>query len=187
MAKIAKIAKSANVEEILGPIIRTSDFVHDRQTSPVAGSPKAWRRRSPLAAAFEDGKLKGGDTRYTAENRFEAGVTFTRLYLTSQAPSKDSTQALNLSRGGASSHSARADAIADSHRCLESVRRGVGGRDWSILVSVLGEGEKAATAVCRACGAGYENIIMVRFREALDSLIEALDSIHIRSRTLNAA
>jgi hypothetical protein len=184
---VAKTAKSANVEEILGPVIRTSDFAQDRELSVAAGSARAWRRISPLAAAFEQGKLKGGDTRYTAENRFEAGVTFTRLYLTSQAPSKDSTQALNMSRGGTSSHSARADAIADSHRCLESVRRGVGGRDWSILVSVLGEGEKAATAVCRACGAGYENIIMVRFREALDSLIEALDSIHVRSRTLNAA
>jgi hypothetical protein len=110
---------------------------------------------------------------YTAAQRFEAGQNYAEICLLAEGGGgKDSTQALNVNRGGQgfilpqSQQSAiRARIVIESH---------MGERDRRIVRRVCGEGHEPAAAVKDICG-DYQHTVAARFREALDCLIEAME------------
>jgi hypothetical protein len=44
----------------------------------VAGAARAWRKLSPLEAAYAKGQLAGGNPKFTAAQRFKAGNAMRR-------------------------------------------------------------------------------------------------------------
>lgn len=150
-----------------GPAMVRGDHVRDRIISPVAGAAKAWRKLSPLEAAYARGQLAGG--KHSAAERLEAGQRYARLFAASESSGRDSTQLLNISR------SYGAAPLGESQRGalekLRSIHAAMGANDAAIVRLVCGEGYTPAEAVRRACGDGYKDATLARFREALDMLV----------------
>jgi hypothetical protein len=144
----------------------------DRELSTVAGAPKGWRKESVLQSVYDRGFLAGGSNRYSAMQRRDAGEAYSEIFDTAQASGRDSTQALNISRshGGLPLSQAQATAI----RHLVSIHSHMGERDRRIVWMVCGEGHWPSEAVRSVC-ADYRDTVPARFREALDSLIEAME------------
>tara|TARA_R110000868_G_scaffold187664_4_gene430196 strand:- start:2214 stop:2744 length:531 start_codon:yes stop_codon:yes gene_type:complete len=161
------------------PAIITPCHSQDRIISPVAGAPRAWRRLSPLEKAFAKGQLAGGGHRYTANQRFEAGQNYAQIFLATQTSGRDSTQSLNVSRstGGGCMAQTQANAFA----MLRTLEASMKCRDRLIIHSVCGEGEVPAEAIRLICG-DYRDTIAARFREALDSLVEAFEESRPKPR-----
>ena len=157
------------------PAANHGDFVQDRafrdDDGRIVPGNRGWRRREPLVAAFEKGQLAGG--KYHAATRYEAAVSYGRVFSTAQSSGRDSTQALNVTGGakGAGLPQAQADAI----RALAVIHSHLGQRDRMIVLMVCGEGYKPVQAVRETCGEDYRDTVPARFREALDALIEAMD------------
>jgi hypothetical protein len=155
----------------------TPDLVKDRGYRGNDGKPsnnKAWRRLSPLQAAMAKNQLSGGE--FSAADRFRAGQRYSEIFDTSERSGKDSTQALNVSRGGKlGGGSGQAASEAWDERLF--IERLMGARDRTIIRLVCGEGGQPAAAVKQACGDGYKFTAQARFREALDALVEAFDAL----------
>jgi hypothetical protein len=147
--------------------------VQDRALSARAGAKKGWRKPSPLEAYYEKGQLGGGDTRYAAIARLEAGLTYAALFQTAQASGRDSTDLSRISGGARGLPLAQAQ--IEALRALASVQGHMGARDRAIVRMVCGEGYWPSEAVRSVC-AGYKDRVTARFREALDVLIEALET-----------
>lgn len=156
-----------------GPAIVTALHRQDRELSTVAGAPKGYRKLSPLESCYENGRLEGGSPRYSATERKDAGQTYGEIFAMAQCSGKDSTQALNISRshGGLPLSQAQSDAI----RKLVSLHSRMGDRDRRIIIMVCGQGYWPSEAVRAVCG-DYRDTVAARFREALDSLIEAMET-----------
>lgn len=159
--------KQMEVRQPDGPAMVRGDHVRDRVISPVAGAAKAWRKLSPLEAAYARGQLAGG--KHSAAERLEAGQRYARIFAASESTGRDSTQLLNISR------SYGAAPLGESQRGalekLRAIHAAMGGNDAAIVRLVCGEGYTPAEAVRRACGDGYRDATMARFREALDGLV----------------
>lgn len=164
--------KRVEIDQPQGPARVGESHVRDRVISPVAGAVKAWRKLSPLEAAYARGQLAGGSPRFTAQQRLEAGQRYAKVFAACESSGRDSTQLLNISR------SYGAAPLGESQRgALEKLRvlhAGMGANDAAIVRLVCGEGYTPAEAVRRICGDGYKDATMARFREALDSLRNAL-------------
>lgn len=163
---------------VQAPAVITPLHVRDRETSIVAGSPKGWRKWTPLEAAYEQGKLAGGNPRFDAARRFAAGQEYAKLWDTAQSSGRDSTQALNVSRGGGSGLP-MTQAQADAVRALVAIESRMGQRDRVIIRMVCGHGHFPSEAVALV-SAGYMKATTPRFQEALDALVEAIDAVHRR-------
>jgi hypothetical protein len=152
------------------PAVITRDHVRDRVVSPVAGAAKAWRKLSPLEAAYAKGQLAGGNPRVTAAQRFEAGQRYAAIFAATEAQGRDSTQLMNVTRsyGGAPLGMGQRAAM-EKLRAIESA---MGANDAAILRKVCGEGFTPAEAVRLVCG-DYRDTVTARFREALDALAGA--------------
>ncbi len=153
-----------------GPAVTTPQHVRDRVVSPAAGASKAWRKLSPLEAAYAKGQLAGGNPRVTAAQRFEAGQRYAAIFAACESQGRDSTQLLNVSRsyGGAPLGMGQRAAM-DKLRAVEAV---MGANDAAIVRKVCGEGFTPAEAVRSVCG-DYRDTVTARFREALDALANA--------------
>lgn len=151
-----------------GPARIGEHHVQDRMISPVAGAAKAWRKLSPLEAAHARGQLAGGSNRFSAQQRFEAGQRYARLFLACESSGRDSTQLLNISRSynGAPLGESQRGAMEK----LRAIHAAMGANDAAIVRLVCGEGCSPAEAVRRVCGDGYRDATLARFREALDGL-----------------
>ncbi len=151
-----------------GPARPRGDHVRDRIVSPVAGAAKAWRKLSPLEAAYARGQLAGG--KHSAGERLAAGQRYARLFAASESSGRDSTQLLNISRSYGGSP------LGESQRAalekLRVIHAAVGANDAMIVRLVCGEGHTPAEAVRRVCGDGYRDATLARFREALDQLVK---------------
>lgn len=145
----------------------------DRDISPVAGAPKAWRSESTLEAAYDQGKLQGGNSKYSAEARYEAGLHYMRIFLTSEASGKDSTQAMNISRSSRAGYENTAQSKAWTDRL--AIESHLGQRDRIIVRLVCGENYWPSEAVRLVCQ-DYKDTVSARFREALDALVEAIET-----------
>jgi len=154
---------------VQAPAIVTRDHVRDRVISPVAGAAKAWRKLSPLEAAYAKGQLAGGNAKVSAAQRFEAGQRYAQIFAACESKGRDSTQLMNVSRsyGGAPLGMGQRAAM-DRLRAVESA---MGANDAAILRKVCGEGFTPAESVRSVCGDGYRDATLARFREALDSLV----------------
>lgn len=163
-------------DDILGPAVITPMHRRDRGVSKGIGAPKAWRKMSALEAAYDKGQLAGGNPAYNAEARYEAGMTYAQMYLTAQASGRDSTdmdRIMSRGGGGLPLSIAQIDAI----RSLVSVDSHLGTVDRKIIRMVCGEEYTPAKAIAEV-DAGYKNATLVRFRESLDALIEAFETVN---------
>lgn len=176
-----KRAKAARKDipslEIIGPAIITPLHVMDRPATnkdmkPITGT-AAWRKLTPLQAVFAKNQLAGGSPRYNAEERYQAGSDYTKIFDASQKGSNDSTQLLNLVGVGYSSSSGSAQARASDS--LATIHSHMGQRDRKIIEMVCGEGYWPSEAVRTVCG-DYKDTVSARFREALDSLTDAMET-----------
>jgi len=160
----------------MGSAVETSLHVWNRPATddhmrPIVGK-VACRKWTPLEAAYEQGKLKGGSGKFTPEARLDAGLKYAGIWDTAQSSGRDSTQALNISRshGGLPLSQTQSDAI----RALVGIESGLGQRDRIIIRMVCGQGYFPSEAVRMVCG-DYKDTVSARFREALDALIEAIE------------
>jgi hypothetical protein len=164
------VKKRIPTDQPESPAVITRAHVRDRVVSPVAGASKAWRKLSPLEAAYAKGQLAGGSARLTAAQRFEAGQRYTAIFAACESQGRDSTQLLNVSRsyGGAPLGLGQRAAM-DRLRAVEAA---MGANDTAIVRKVCGEGFTPAEAVRLVCG-DYRDTVTARFREALDALAGA--------------
>jgi hypothetical protein len=169
--KPAVPATRLDAAEIAGPAMIGAGHVRDRALSPARGAPKAWRRLSPLEAAFENGQLAGGNESFTAALRFEAGEAYARLFASAAASGRDST---DLDRVGGGDNAQFSEAQVRASHALGEIERRMNARDARIVRMVCGEGYFPSEAVRTVCN-DYRHTIAARFREALDSLIEAME------------
>jgi len=164
--------KAAAADLVDRPAIIQFDHVRDRTLAVASGSPQGWRRKDPLDATFDRGQLGGGDPRYTASQRREAGEFYARLFASAQQSGRDSTEinpvTARSTRGTPLSHSQ-----AEALRELVVLERRMGARDAKIVRMVCGEGHYPSEAVRAVCS-DYRHSVPARFREALDALIEAI-------------
>ena len=170
-------AQEQDPDQLAGPAIITPLHVQDRHLSKVAGTPRGWRKRTPLEAYYDQGKLEGGNGKYDARTRKEAGTAYTALWDTAQSAGRDSTQAINLSRGtgGAGISHSQSDAI----RSLIAVESHLGQRDRAIIRSVCGCGDEPHEAIAKI-SPDYTKATSARFRESLDALADALAAVRLR-------
>lgn len=159
--------------EPVGPAVILPLHIQDRPVSKEVGAKLAWRTACTLEACYDKGQLAGGAPKYSPEARFEAGLFYARLYDTCQPSGRDSTQSLNISRS--SKPGAETDARADAWSKLIVIDSLLGQRDRMIVRMVCGENETPAVAVRLVC-ADYRHTVAARFRESLDSLIEAIEA-----------
>jgi len=170
-----KPAIKDDTQEPVGPAVVTALHVRDRPISKDAGAKLAWRKWTPLEAAFEHGKLSGGSPRYDAAARFAAGQHYASLWDTAQSSGRDSTQALNVSRGGGNGIPL-SQAQSDAVKALVALHCHLGQRDRIIIRMVCGEGHFPSEAVATV-STDYAKATSARFRESLDALCEAFEAV----------
>jgi hypothetical protein len=167
-------------EETVGPAIVRAEHVKDRAVAPTAGAPRAWRVRSWLEYAYERGQFDDGEGNalgrtFRAKHRFAAGETYAKLFMVAQSSGKDST---NLDRiASVSTRAPLTERQAEAIRSLAAIESHMGARDKAIVRMVCGENYRLSEAVLSACGKSYRHSVTLRFREALDALIEALETV----------
>jgi hypothetical protein len=169
--------EAAETDHIDGPAIVRSGHVRDRALPASDGAHKAWRRLSPLEAAYERGQLGGGSQLYDADKRQQAGEAYGRLFALAQSSGRDSTDLDRI--GGKGTGDGFSEAQARAAQALGEIDRRMNARDRQIVRMVCAEGHFPSEAVRIACN-DYRHTVASRFREALDSLIEAME--HVRRK-----
>lgn len=182
----ACLKKDPELKRGEGPAVETALHVWnrpatDREMRPITGT-VACRKWTPLFAQFNQGKLAGGSDKYDATARVNAGEYYEKLWDAAQEPGRDSTQAMNISRsvgaGGISQE--RSDAIRD----LVAIESHLGQRDRIIIRMVCGQRFFPSEAVRTVCN-DYKDSVTARFRESLDSLIEAIEAARRAPKRFN--
>lgn len=173
-----KSRPAIELEEIQAPIIVTALHVQDRETSKVAGAPRAWRRMTQLEAAYQQERMGARDSN-EARARYSAGATFTRLWDTAQSAGRDSTEAFDFAGGGQGLPIALAQ--QDAIRRLVAIELHLGMRDRTIIRAVCAYGHSPAEAIALAklC---KDTRVTARFCEALDALADAIERTEKRGR-----
>lgn len=166
--------------EVEGPAIVRVAHRQDRALSDDFGAAKGWRIVAPLDAAFERGQLGGGNPRFNAEQRLEAGRYYERLSAATQTSGRDSTNIEHI--GSTAPAMGLTETQARAMRLLAEIDRRLNSRDRLIVRMVCAEGHFPSDAVRTACN-DYRHTVPSRFREALDSLIEAVAAARRDART----
>lgn len=154
-----------------------SNFTFDRLLSARAGSKRGCRNVPPIEAAFLKGYLDGPEKDHRvreskALERYEAGKRYAETWRDSQQGTTDSTQA-GGSTGGFGGDSAIVSRIAASNKLL-ALERALSPRDRQIICYVCALEHTPSQAISMVLGEGWEKSTNLRFREALDSLVEIL-------------
>lgn len=160
------------VDIIQSPAIVTKLHVQDRNLTRDTGSKKGWRKLSPLERAYENGQL-GGDGQMPKARR-DAGMEYGEMFRLSQSSGRDSTDLDRVSGAGQGLAFAEKQGIA--LRQIASIDSHMGRRDRLIVRMVCGQEFFPSEAVAAACGSDSAKRTMPRFREALDALIEAMET-----------
>lgn len=181
--------RARSVEAISGPAVVRAEHAKDRAVSPGAGAPRAWRARSVLELAFERNQLDDGEgdalgRTFRARRRFDAGALYGRLFLVAQTSGKDSTDLDRIA--SVSTRLPLSERQAGAIRALSSIESRMGQRDRRIVRMVCGENCRLNEAVLSQCGESYRHFVTPRFREALDTLIEAVEAVRLDGRPFPA-
>lgn len=180
MAQKLKVADmEIPAEEIATPSRITPLHVQDRETSKVAGSPRAWRKMQQLEAAYLQERLGARDSN-DARNRYAAGNQYTVLWDCAQSAGRDSTAAFDFAgcRGsGGSLGEAQRAALAR----LVRIEMHLGARDKIIVRAVCALGHSLSEAIALA-NLGKDVRVSSRVCEALDALADAIDRTARRGR-----
>lgn len=159
-------------EIIQGPAIVTRLHRQDRNLTRDTGSKKGWRKLSPLERAYENGQL--GNDGHTPKARRDAGMEYGEIFRLSQSSGRDSTDLDRIS--GAGKGGPFAHAQGQALRQIASIDSHMGRRDRLIVRMVCGQEHFPSEAVAAACGSDSAKRTLPRFREALDALIEAMET-----------
>lgn len=174
------MTRTPSEDEVVGPAIIRADYACDRNLTKIIGGPKGWRRLSPLQQANRKNQLAGGNPKYCASDRLEAGTAYSEHFDLAQSSGRNLLD-LDHARGkiGGLPFS---DAQANAIRWLQSVESHMGNADRVIIRKVCGEGLTPAEAIVHACGRDYAKATLARFREALDALCDSLVVIRSGSK-----
>jgi hypothetical protein len=171
---------AAEAVEIQGPAIITADHAQTRHISTRAGAKQGWERLTVYEKEFRLGHLccKAAAAKHgikeevrRANARRDAAFAF-----------DEGWRIINASwPAGFDPNRVRAAGISGSFVDVERatkqfwrrVELAMGTNDWMICRRVCGEGYKVAETVV-SIQPGYRDSTLARFREALDSLIEAI-------------
>ena len=159
-------------DEIQGPAIVTALHVQDRETSKVAGSPKAWRKISPLENAYLQERLGLIDSD-DAKKRLSAGVQYTELWDCAQSHGKDSTARFDLGRSSHPSLPLTERQRAAVARLVQTEMH-LGQRDRTIIRAVCAWGHSPSEAMTIA-KLPSDTRVSARLCEAMDALSDALE------------
>ena len=132
----------------------------DREISPVAGAPRAFRKVSPLERAFEQGHISERQRdigKLYAENFEKANYTGVNILDTSRIRGSGANTSLSQER-------------LDARGWLSKIENNLGPNDTAILRKVLGEWWEACEAIAFILGESYRRATVPRFREAMEAL-----------------
>jgi hypothetical protein len=170
MAKRTRKQDAPGTEEILGPAKLHEGHVNRTTES----GRRAWRNiaEHPLTYIYEKGQLVRGSPRYTADDRYAAGNLYRILCETLARSGRDCLDTEFISRpAGFQISEARANAM----QILARVDAGLKTADRKMIRNVCGDGRWPSEAVRDACGHDfYQKVVLPRFIEALDALIDAM-------------
>jgi hypothetical protein len=158
--------------DVDGPAKLHAGHQWDRGLSIVAGAPKGCRNvhESELAMYAARGHLQGG--KYTTPERESAGDYYRELFEAMSKSARDSTQLEVTSRSGFDAPVTENQAAAI--RTLIKIDRYLSMNDRMLVRLVCTADWTPAHAVKRI-DPKYEDCVAPRFREALDSLIVAIE------------
>ena len=172
IAKYREAAPIENDDEIQGPVLVTPLHVQDRETSKVAGAPRAWRKLTQLQYAYKHERL-GAIGSKDALRRLDAGETFNHLWNCAQSAGRDSTAGFDA--GGCMGCGIPVgEAQARAIQRLVRIEMRLGGNDRTIVRSVCALGYTPAEAMVRA-KLGNDTRVTARLCEALDCLADACE------------
>ena len=189
-------AKKTDDEEVIdGPAVTAEDHVRDRVLSPRAGAKAGWSRLTVYERAFRLGHLlckercsdsKGGAVATREEegralDRLAAARAFDEGWQVCNAGFTRGVDYDRISSGGGGVPGAFADHQRDAKAFWRRVEQAMGANDWLICRRVCGENFSVAETV-QAINPGYRFSTLARFREALDSLVEAMATARHQSR-----
>lgn len=181
--------KPATVKEtdIQGPAIETDRHVWNRPATDDNGKPilgkTACSVLTPFELAFARGQLKGGNPKFNAVDRYNAGDYYGKLVKCSERGGRDSTQAFAISRSNTlGSNNDLQQRAWDSRIAIGSY---LSAADRKIIEMVCGDDATPAEAVKVACGGDFKHTVPARLRGALDALIEAIEQYKKNPRRFN--
>lgn len=159
-------------DEVQTPSRITPLHAQDRETSTVAGSPRAWRKMTQLDNAYMQERLGARDSN-DARRRLSAGTTYTELWDCAQSAGRDSTAVFDVGRSmGSGTPLSERQRAAISH--LVAVEMHLGQRDRTIIRAVCAYGHSPVEAMALA-KLGQDTRVTARLCEAMDALADALD------------
>lgn len=169
-------------DDIQSPARIHDDHAMTRHISTRAGSKTAWERLSVYEKEFRKGGLLDRERAKSspgamkdeigkALERRDAAREFDEGWAICSAswPSGFNPDSIKV----AGCPGSFVDHQRDVKRFWERVRQSMGTNDWMICRRVCGEGYKVAETIA-AITPSYRDSSLVRFREALDALLEAL-------------
>jgi hypothetical protein len=159
-------------QQIQNPAIITPLHVQDRETSKVAGAPRAWRKLSQIENAYKQERL-GEIGSNDALKRFDAGNTYADLFDCSQRAGRDSTAGFDVGRSmGSGLPLTEAQARAIQRLIRTEMRLGENDRTIVRAVCAWGYSPKEAIALAKLPN---DTRVSARLCEALDTLAIALE------------
>lgn len=173
-----KKAKPMPAEAIEAPAKIRPGHVQDRTLSIVAGAALGYRNLegSPIAIAYEDWGLSGKDEKWSptfnGEARWQAVCAYDEIHHTANPSGRDSSDMDIVSGGGGFPI---AEAQSDAIKKLIALKSWLAERDRIIVESLI-NGWSLAGAVRVACDEEFKFSVRARVRNALDALIQALES-----------
>lgn len=158
--------------EVQSPSLVTPLHVQDRETSKVAGAPRAWRKMTQLEASYQQERLGARDSN-DARKRLEAGMTYTELWDCAQSAGRDSTAVFDVGRcmGSGTPISERQRGAITR---LVQIEMHLGQRDRTIIRAVCATGHSPAEAIALA-RLDKDTRVTARFCEAMDALADAIE------------
>lgn len=173
-----KKAKPLPAEIIESPARIRQGHVQDRNLSVVAGQAKGWSNleESPIALAFIEWGLSSRHENYSpkfnGKARWEAICAYDEIHHAANPSGRDSTDLDIVSGGGGFPIS---ESKSDGIKKLIAVKSWMAEKD-RVIIQRLVEGWSLAGAVREACGEEFKFSVRARVRDALDALIQALES-----------
>jgi hypothetical protein len=177
-ARVSVQPQTAADEAIQAPARIGAMHLQDRETSKVAGAPRAWRVSSQLEAAYRNGRL-GATSSEDARRRLGAGEQYTRLWDASVSGTRDSTAAFDFCGGGLGVPLNEAQRAAI--RRLVAIEMHLGYRDRTIVRAICAYGHTPSEAIALA-KLPEDTRTSARVCESLDALVDAIERTHRHPR-----
>jgi hypothetical protein len=193
---MSKQKRKVDDEMVEGPAILTGDHAQDRVLSGRAGAKKGWSKLAPYEKEFRRGSLvckerctgavAAREEEARALDRFAAARALDEAWWVINAPFPGGVDFDRVRSSGSGVQGGFADHARDVKDFWRRTESAMGANDWLICRLVCGEGHTVAQAVMTVSPA-YKFSTLVRFREALDGLIEGIRSARRISRSQKPA